>query len=297
MRFGVIGSLVLVLACVGLIHCDGGSSADGGDETTGGGTGPRGGNAGTNGGGAAAPQGGAGSVCQSTSELVSTVPFTLSIGEDAGEGGAGGVGGASDGGGASRAQGCSIQDTSGRKTCSGSVVRTQTGFIFDDGSTLTWTGAAYALPLPETPAGVIPWVQYDEQYFSNCPFCGGTTSKAISILASAGGQVLYVGSTIREPLEDPSVLFDAAFELEPKCDTAPYNFDCYTVVDHRFDVVIGTDPVQRIPYGERTRIDVPGGTFDIFWSNADANSTLRSGCFDGRVPDATREFAALRVSE
>jgi hypothetical protein len=177
------------------------------------------------------------------------------------------------------------------------VRRTQTGFIFDDGSTLTWTGAADGLPLPETPAGAIPWVEYEEQYYSFCPFCGGYTRKAISILATEGGQVLYVGSTNGQPPVDPTMLFDAASEFEKKCDTAPYNFDCYTVVDHRFDVVIGTDPVQRIPYGELTSIDVPGGSFDVFWSNADASGTHNPNCYDGRSPIDTNEFAALRVSE
>ena len=271
---------VLLLACIGFVGCNSRTSES--DGITGGESG--------------APQGGSGPVCRAISDRISTVPFTLSIGDAAGEGGAGGVGGASDGSGAGRAQGCT-QGVSGTTTCSGNVIRMRTGFIFDDGSILTWTGAADGLALPETPAGAIPWVEYEEQSFSFCPFCGGYTRKAISILEREGELALYVGSTNGQPLVDPSLLFDAAIEFSPKCDTAPYNFDCYTVVDHLFDVVVGTDPVQLVPYGELTRIDAPAGSFDVFWSIAGADGTYISGCFDGRSPSDTNAVAALRGPE
>jgi len=178
------------------------------------------------------------------------------------------------------------------------MIDAQPAFVFDDGSTLTWTGSTDGgLALPDVPAGSTPWIDYREQYFSFCQFCGGYITQSISILAGEGDEALYVGSTNAPGPVDPNQLFDVAFELEPTCDTAAYGFDCHSVVDHRFDVVLDTDPVQRIPYGEVTRVDVPGGTFDVIWSNADVTSTYIPSCADGRSPIAKRDFAALRVNE
>jgi hypothetical protein len=115
------------------------------------------------------------------------------------------------------------------------------------------------------------------------------------MLANEGGQVLYAGSTGVEP--SPSELF-GTFHLESTCETEPQESFCYRTTYRRFDVILDTDPVQRISYGDLTRVNVPGGTFDVFWSHADTTTPTRvDNCFDGVLPSDRREFAALRISE
>jgi hypothetical protein len=94
-----------------------------------------------------------------------------------------------------------------------------------------------------------------------------------------------------------ATLFGVATRIEATCSTASSPAACYSVVYHRNDAMVETAPEQRVPYGVRTRVEVPTGSFDVVWQDANVESTYITGCYDGPTPIDVRNFAARQVED
>lgn len=284
------------------------------------GDGGRGGSAGGVAAGSGGAPGGTGPTCSEAPPLKATVPFELSDAPqaaetgEAGAGGAGGIGGDGGAGGAGGAGGepsrcVRVTDLVGdRVTCSGFVERRtiegRPAFVFDDGSTLTWTGAAEgedwatgsSLAPPKAPAGVRLFIDYSEEARPFCPFCGGYTQRSVAIRFGEE-DVLYVGQEGPDEVFASADLFGVSARSDAPCDASSGTYDCYFVVHHHYDMLLDTSPVQRIPYGAVKGVVTPNGSFDAVWRTAEVTATYLQNCYDGRTPLRTRDFAARRVVE
>jgi hypothetical protein len=198
------------------------------------------------------------------------------------------------------ASGCVREETSShdRVTCRGMGVVdgtvSGTRLTFADGSRLD--SRRSSLTSPDLDADEV-WVDYIEQ-LTRYPFQGSYTSKLLTIARSRGGEVLIHGRA-GEPVDelDPATamqLFGVSVRLELACQTAPRIVGCNSVITNLFEHVLETDPEQRVPFGVLTRVDTPGGVFDVVWATGVKLATHQDGCNDGEKAFDRRDFAAAR---
>jgi hypothetical protein len=72
--------------------------------------------------------------------------------------------------------------------------------------------------------------------------------------------------------------------------------DCESADADLFDHVLETHPEQRLPYGTRTRVSTPKGTFDVMLATATLTG-LPGACADGTPPYGGHDFAASRIQQ
>jgi hypothetical protein len=154
------------------------------------------------------------------------------------------------------------------------------------------------MPKPTFAQGGRLWLDYLRTVEVVCSVCGGLDRWTLSIRASEGGDVLWLGrgggaeELAPETLLD---LFGVSERRELACH-AQQRDDCISFDADLFDHVLETEPEQRIPFGKRTRVSAPNGTFDVMFATA----TLAGSpdvCTDNIPPYGGRDFAASRVEQ
>jgi len=189
-----------------------------------------------------------------------------------------------------------------KDSCEGTAtvqtVNNALALLFADGSTLVWDASLVTNPVspPKVSNGGTVWVSYTK-HNETIPFGGDYFNEELTIRATEGGQILWVGRDGQRQSNIDAVLvselFGVAAEEQIAC-KVDFGAACSDVTRVDYNHLLKTSPEQLLPHATLTQVATPNGNYDVVWAQSKETSTTPN-CIDGPGVASDTGFAASRL--